>query len=103
MILYYVPCKDKKEAKKIAKELLKEKLIACANIVDSDSIYEWEGKLKEEKEAIMFIKTLDRCEEEVKDKIRELHSYDIPAIIKITGRANKEYLSWMEGCVKEIP
>jgi len=100
MILYYVPCKDKKEAKMIAKELLKQKLIACANIVPAESIYEWEGELKEETEAILLVKTLDRWEEEARDAIRELHSYDIPAIIKLNARVNKEYLSWMEGCIR---
>lgn len=96
MILFYVPCKNKEEAKKIAKELLKEKLIACANILDSESIYEWKEKLKEESEAIMLIKTFERVEKEVKNKIMDLHSYDTPAIIKIIGKANKEYLEWMK-------
>ena len=100
MIIYYVPCKDNKEAKKIAKELLKQKLIACANITPSESIYIWEGKIKEEKESILIIKTLDRWEEEVKETIKKIHSYDLPAIIKITGRANEEYLSWMESVVE---
>ena len=100
MIIYYVPCKDNKEAKKIAKELINQKLIACANILPSESIYVWEGKIKEEKESILIIKTLDRWEEEVKETIKKLHSYDLPAIIKLTGRVNEEYLSWMESVVE---
>jgi len=100
MIIFYIPCKDKKEAKTIAKELLKEKIIACSNILNSDSIYKWEGKIKEETEAILLLKTLDRWEEEVKERVMELHSYDAPAIIKLTGKANDKYLTWMENCVK---
>ncbi|MAG38595.1 divalent-cation tolerance protein CutA [Candidatus Woesearchaeota archaeon] len=100
MKLYYSPCKNKAEAKKIAKELLKEKLISCANIVPCESIYEWDGELKEESEAILFVKTIDKYEEEVKDKIRELHSYDLPCILKINGRINEEYLSWMESVIQ---
>lgn len=100
MILFYVPCKDNKEAKKIAKELLKEKLIACANIIPSTSIYEWENKIVEKDEVILIIKTLDKHEEDVKTKIKELHSYDIPSIIRIVGRINIEYLSWMENIIK---
>jgi len=95
-----VPCKDEKEAKKIAKHLIQKKLIACANIVPSSSIYEWEGKIKDEKEAILLIKTLDRCEEQVKEEIKNVHSYDIPAIIRLGGRVNEEYLSWMESVIE---
>jgi len=100
MIIYYVTCKNEEEARKIAKELLKRKLVACANILKSKAVYEWEGKLKEELEAILLLKTLDRQEEAVKNIIRELHSYDLPAILKIDARANEEYLSWMESVIK---
>ncbi len=101
MIIYYVSCKDKEEAKRIAKELLRRRLISCANIMQSDSIYVWEGEQKDHPESILLVKTLERCEEDVKDAIRELSSYDLPAIIKIVGRANEEFLSWMESQIKQ--
>ncbi len=100
MIIYYITCKDKDEAKKIATKLIDSKLISCANILQSESIYYWEGKLKEHPESILLVKTLDRCEEEVKDTVRELSSYDMPAIIRVNGRANEEFLSWMETQIK---
>ena len=100
MIIYYVTCKNEKEAKKIIKELLDRKLISCGNIIPSKSIYEWKGKLKEESEIILIIKTLDRHQETVKNIIREFNSYDLPAILKIDARANEEYLSWMENIIK---
>jgi len=100
MIIFYVPCKDKKEARMIVRKLLTDKLIACGNILQSESIYEWKGEQKQESEAIALIKTLDRHEEEVKEKIKELHSYKVPAIIKIAGKANNEYLDWMEREIK---
>ena len=61
-----------------------------------ETMYEWEGELKEENEVVLIIKTLDKQEEEVKHRIRELHSYDLPAILKITARGNEEYVAWME-------
>lgn len=100
MIMFYAPCKNKKEARSIAKALLEKKLIACANIFPSESIYEWEGKLRQEKESILIIKTLNRQESEVKKTIKQLHSYDTPAIIKLTGVVNQKYLSWMEKTIK---
>jgi len=101
MILYYVTCKDKEESKRIAQELLKKKIISCANIMQSDSVYEWGGELKEHPESILLVKTLNRTEEEVKDAIRELSSYDLPAIIKVEGKINEEYLNWMEEKIKK--
>ncbi|MFC2134639.1 divalent-cation tolerance protein CutA [Bacteroidota bacterium] len=100
MIIYYVPCKNKKEARTIANELLNQRLIVCANISRSESVYEWEGKIKNNRESVLWIKTLDKHEEEVRNIISKLHSYEVPAIIRLVGRANNKYISWMESCVK---
>ncbi|MBC8494952.1 divalent-cation tolerance protein CutA [archaeon] len=100
MIIYYTTCKNKIEAKKIAKALLKDKLIACANIFEVNSLYEWDGKMQDHNEAILWVKTIDRRTEEVKDAIRKLHSYDIPAIVEIKTRVNAEYLAWVESQIK---
>jgi periplasmic divalent cation tolerance protein len=96
MIIFYVPCKNKAEAKTIAKTLLEKKLIACANVLPIDSMYYWEGKFKENKEVVLLLKTLNHVEEEVKQEIKELHSYEVPAIIRINTRVNSEYLAWAE-------
>ena len=100
MIIFYVPCKDKKEAYNIAKELIKEKLVACANIIPTDSVYEWEGKIVEEKEVILMMKTINKHEEVVKRRTMHLHTYDIPAIVRINTKVNPEYLFWMEKFLK---
>ena len=100
MIIYYVPCKDKKESKKIAKKLLEKKLISCANILPGDSVYTWEGEIKEGKESFLIVKTVDRHEEVVKEEIKKMHSYDLPAIIRSESRINEEYLAWMESVIK---
>ena len=58
--MFYVPCSDKAEALKIANALVEQRLVACANILDScTSIYEWKGELKEESEAILIMKTVN--------------------------------------------
>ncbi|MBU1850654.1 MAG: divalent-cation tolerance protein CutA, partial [Nanoarchaeota archaeon] len=71
MIIFYVPCKDKTEAKKIAIALLKKKLVVCANIVPSQTIYAWEGKIVEEKEEILIVKTINRQEEATEKEIKK--------------------------------
>ena len=96
MILNYITCKNKAEARKIANELLKRKLIACANIFPIDSIYRWKGKLESDKEVVLLAKTNKNIEKEVK----KLHSYECPCIIKINATANKEYTSWLNAQLK---
>ena len=100
MILIYVPCRNEEEAEKIASELLKEKLIACANQFKSFSMYSWEGTVEYEPECVLIAKTTDANEEKVRKKIKELHSYELPAIISLPAKANAEYEAWVKEQVK---
>jgi len=96
MILVYCPCKDKREAKSIAKELIAKRLVACANIFRSDSLYVWKNKLHDDKEAVMLLKAKDSDKEKIIKEIRRLHSYDLPAIITFKAGANKEFEDWIK-------
>ena len=86
---------SKEEAIKIARELVENRLAACVNIHPIDSVYSWEGKIEEDKEFALSIKTTTSKVQVVTDYIRKMHSYELPAIIswKITGEA--EYLKWI--------
>lgn len=96
MILVYVPCGSYDEAKKIAFNLLEEKLIACANITESKSIYWWDGKVCDEDEHIILAKTTETVFEKVRDKILELHSYELPCIIGIkVADVNPGFANWV--------
>ena len=97
MILIYVPCKDKDEAKKIAKELLQEKLVACANIIpEIISIYNWENNVEETNETVLLLKTNFENFQEIEIKVKKLHSYSIPCIMKIEKiDFNPEYKNWL--------
>ncbi|MFO8016357.1 MAG: divalent-cation tolerance protein CutA [Candidatus Woesearchaeota archaeon] len=96
MILIYIPCGDGKEAKHIGKELVSRKLIACANVFPIESIYMWEGKAVDEGEVALLCKTSEANHEKVAEAVRELHSYDVPAIIRINAEANKQYSEWVD-------
>ena len=54
----YVTCSDMKEANNISKTLLSKKLIACANFFPVESMYQWKGKIKKGKEAVLILKTM---------------------------------------------
>ena len=100
MILIYITCKNKAQAAKIAKLLLAKKLIACANIIKSTSLYKWKNKLKREKEHILLAKTENNKFSKIKTLVKQIHSYEIPCILKINITSNKEYTNWLKGQLK---
>lgn len=89
-------CKNEAEARKIARNLLESKLIACANIAPISSIYLWKGKLEEAKEQLLIMKTLSEKVSAIKETIRSLHSYEIPELLSLEIREGMEsYLGWI--------
>ncbi|MBI2135667.1 divalent-cation tolerance protein CutA [Candidatus Woesearchaeota archaeon] len=95
MIIAYITCRNNAEAQKIAKYLLDKKLIACANILGSKSLYRWKGKLEKQNEAILLLKTTESKFESVKQTVKKMHSYKVPCILKLKAEANDEYFSWL--------
>lgn len=91
-------CKDLKEAKKIAKVLVKEKLAACVQITQIRSFYVWEGEFCEDKEKLLIIKTKKDNFKKIKRRIKEIHSYDVPEIIGINmDNVSGKYLKFIKG------
>jgi periplasmic divalent cation tolerance protein len=96
-IVVLVTVSGEDEAVKIARALVEAKLAACANIINNvRSIYAWEGKVEDDSELLMVIKTRRSIFSDLAAKVRELHSYDVPEIIAlpiVDGSA--EYLKWL--------
>jgi periplasmic divalent cation tolerance protein len=92
------------EAKKIARHLVEAKLAACVNISQPiQSIYRWEGKIADDQEYLMLIKSTRELFDEVKAAVSKLHSYKTPEVIClpiIDGSRN--YLAWMEESLKTV-
>ena len=101
MIIFYITCKNKAEAEKISFHLIKQKLIACANIFPINSLYKWKGKLQKDKEYVLLAKTIKTKVKQVEKEVKKIHSYDIPCIIKKEVTANKEYLRWIKNEIKK--
>lgn len=89
------------EARKIARHLVERQLAACINIVPQiESIYRWQGKVESSREWLLLIKTSTERFAEVRDAIRELHSYDLPECIAIKIEdGSAEYLKWITDSV----
>ena len=97
-LVVYITAPNEEEAAKIAKILVEECLAGCVNIVkDIRSIYSWQGKIEDEKEVLMIVKTRRKLFSALNAKVKELHSYTVPEVIAmpiIDG--SEEYIKWLK-------
>lgn len=93
----YVTTPNEESAKGIAHELIRKKLAACINIIPSiTSIYEWEGKVNEDVECLMMIKTTSEQVDEMTKFVRENHPYSVAEVISVKiENGNPPYLDWV--------
>jgi periplasmic divalent cation tolerance protein len=85
------------EAQRIAQMVVREHLAGCVNIIPRvESIYFWEGKLCEDIEALLIIKTRAQKFKSLKEKILSIHSYEVPEIIALPIKEGlPSYLKWL--------
>jgi periplasmic divalent cation tolerance protein len=103
-IVVLVTCGSAKEARKIARALVEQRLAACVNIFPTpvQSVYRWKGKVESAKEFLLFIKTTLGRFAALQRAIRALHSYDVPEIIALPIAAGShDYLAWISDSVGE--
>lgn len=95
--LFYITTKDKNEALSIGKVLVEERIAACCNIIDGvHSVYHWEGKICDDTEAILLVKTRKENSTVLIEKVKKLHSYSCPCIVEIPlTSGNPDYFSWI--------
>ena len=81
----------------IAEALLKAGLAACVNIVPNiRSIYRWKGKIENDTEFLLLIKTRAEHLSAVEETVRRLHTYDVPEILSVElSQGSKAYLDWL--------
>jgi len=97
-ILVLITVATEDEAERIARALLEDRLIACANIVPKiRSFYRWKGRLCDDQESLMLLKTVRVHFSKIKERVKKLHSYEVPEIISFSLEDGSEaYLKWVE-------
>jgi periplasmic divalent cation tolerance protein len=97
-IIVLVTASDKVEAARIARALVEARLAGCVNIVkDIRSIYSWQGKIEDENEVLMVVKTRELLFDSLMEKVKELHSYTVPEIIALPIiQGSEDYLKWLK-------
>ena len=87
------------EAVKLVRELLDRRLIACGTLVPgARSIYRWQGKIADEHEVLLLLKTRSARVEQLQAAFRELHPYKVPELLVLSVDTGLEkYLEWING------
>jgi periplasmic divalent cation tolerance protein len=91
-----------KEALKIAQALVQREEAACVNMVPMiRSVYRWKGKVCNEAEQLLIIKTTRATLGDVGRTIKELHSYELPEILALpVTEGDENAIRWICETVK---
>ena len=95
-IVVLTTCPDEASAARIAGELLESRLAACVSRQPVRSTYRWQGRIEDEPEVLLVIKTLSSRFADLEMRLKSLHPYDVPEIIALPVAAGSAaYLSWL--------
>jgi periplasmic divalent cation tolerance protein len=85
------------KAAEVARVLVDERLIACANLLPPvRSIYRWQGKVNDEQEVLVVLKTSAQRVGRMQQRLRELHPYDVPEMLALRVESGwPPYLDWL--------
>jgi periplasmic divalent cation tolerance protein len=99
--MVYVTVPNRKEAERLSRALINEKLAACVSILPGlSSRYRWQGRIEQAKEILLIIKTTVRRYPALEKRIRSLHSYSVPEILATpVVKGNPKYLQWLKKSV----
>jgi len=95
--LVYVTFATHEEAARVASAVVEERLAACVNLhAPIRSFYWWEGKVQDEQEVAVVMKTQSTRVAELIDRVKALHSYDCPCVVALPIQAgNPAFLDWI--------
>jgi periplasmic divalent cation tolerance protein len=95
VVLVTAPSAEK--AAELARALVDERLAACGNVVPGlRSIYRWEGRVQDDAEALLVLKTTRARFEALRDRVVALHPYQVPEVLALPVEAGSAaYLAWI--------
>lgn len=95
--IVYVTTPDMGAARILAHKIVEKNLAACVNIIPQlTSIYKWEGKMNEDSELLLMIKTATAKVDDLSKFVRENHPYSVPEVISVKiDNGNPAYLNWI--------
>jgi periplasmic divalent cation tolerance protein len=102
VILAFSTCPDEAVARRIAEALVTEKLAACVNrIAAVRSTYLWDGRLQDDSEILLMIKSTAGQLPDLERRLKELHPYELPEFVVMPASGgNERYLDWIRRSVR---
>ena len=94
-------CGNAADAERIARALLDRRLAACVNIIPGiRSLYHWQGRIEDDSELVLLIKTTAAAVEALEAALVEAHPYDVPEVVVLPIEdGSPAYLGWIEANV----
>ena len=104
-IQVFTTAENKDDAKKIARDLVEKRLVACAQVIGPImSTYRWKGKIEEEEEWLCILKSRYESYEKLEERIKSIHPYEEPEILALSVvKGSRGYLEWMDQQMKVDP
>jgi periplasmic divalent cation tolerance protein len=89
------------DAAALARTLVEERLAACVNVLPAmTSIYRWQGKLEQDREQQVVIKTSPDRVAALQARLRQLHPYELPEFLVLDATGSDAYLAWVTGSAR---
>ena len=104
-VIVYVTSAKLDECEAIARSLVEKRMAACVNVVSQvRSFYRWEGKVQEDPEYLMMMKTSRELFPAVRAEVERLHSYHVPEVVCVPILEGSEnYLAWLADALRGEP
>lgn len=104
-IQVFTTTENKDDAKKITRDLVEKRLVACAQVFGPImSTYRWKGKIEEEEEWLCILKSRYENYEKLEESIKSIHPYEEPEILALpVVKGSRGYLEWMDRQMKADP
>ena len=102
-VVVLVTAGSAEECGKIARSLVEKRLAACVNILGPiRSVYRWEGKVEDEQEHLMVMKTEQKRFGALRGEVERLHRYETPGVMCLPiAEGSEKYLNWLAESVRE--
>lgn len=88
-------------AEALAAQLLEQRLAACIALQAQQSLYHWQGRIERDSEVQLLIKTSAEQLDALQIALHQLHSYDVPEWIVLSGQCSEAYGSWLTNSLKQ--
>jgi periplasmic divalent cation tolerance protein len=101
VIVVLVTCPDRTVALRLSRSVVAEGLAACVNIIPGlTSVYRWQGKICQDREVLLILKTRRAAFPSLARRITSLHPYTVPELLGLPVAAGGvDYLAWVESSV----